>query len=88
MPEPTGRNYRVRSAGAVQGERTNLALEGAKAINSERLLTARDVSQYLSLPYKKVYDVVGHLALALGARRLRWRRPDIDAWLDGQQRSP
>jgi predicted DNA-binding transcriptional regulator AlpA len=51
------------------------------------LMTAKDVAAYLQLPRKKVYDVVGTLALSLGARRLRWRRAEIDGWLEAQRRT-
>ena len=53
-----------------------------------RLLTAKDVAAYLQLSPKKVYEVVGRLALCMGARRLRWRRQDIDLWLESQRRNP
>ena len=49
-------------------------------------MTAGDVAVYLRIPLKKVYEVVGEISLAVGARRLRWRRIDIDRWLERHRR--
>jgi predicted DNA-binding transcriptional regulator AlpA len=53
----------------------------------ESLMTAPEVGAYLRVPPKKVYDLVGDLAMNLGRRRLRWRRIDLDRWLDEHRRA-
>ncbi len=47
----------------------------------ERLLSAPEVARLLDVRPKRVYEVVGHLAVRLAPRTLRWRPSDIDAWL-------
>jgi predicted DNA-binding transcriptional regulator AlpA len=47
----------------------------------EALLSAPEVARVLDLRPKRVYEVVGHLAVRLAPRTLRWRPSDIESWL-------
>ena len=47
----------------------------------EALLSAPEVARVLDLRPKRVYEVVGHLAVRLAPRTLRWRASDIESWL-------
>jgi predicted DNA-binding transcriptional regulator AlpA len=62
------------------------SLESTDSVNGP-LMTAVEVAAYLRLPVKKVYEVVGKLALSVGERRLRWRRDDVDQWLNHHRRT-
>jgi hypothetical protein len=72
-------------------ERKNhgLSLEGAPATVStlEPLLTAVEVGRLLAIPTKRVYDVVGHLAVQLAPHTLRWRLSDITALIEERRRT-
>jgi excisionase family DNA binding protein len=50
----------------------------------EKLLTVEDVCAYLGVSKDFVYDEVrhGHLRAARIARQLRFRPPDVDAFVD------
>lgn len=48
---------------------------------SDGMLDANTVAAFLNVRRKRVYELVGHLAVRLGKRTLRWRRTDIDGWL-------
>ena len=73
------------------GERKDhgLRLERAPATVStiEPLLTAAEVGRLLAIPTKRVYDVVGHLAVQLAPHTLRWRLSDIVALIEARRRS-
>jgi len=53
----------------------------------EPLLTAAEVGRLLAIPTKRVYDVVGHLAVQLAPHTLRWRMSDIAALIEERRRS-
>lgn len=53
----------------------------------EPLMTSADVGQALRLPTKRVYEVVGHLAVQIAPHTLRWRRADILALIDERRRA-
>lgn len=53
----------------------------------EPLLTAAEVGRVLSIPTKRVYDVVGHLAIQLAPHTLRWRLSDIMALIESRRRT-
>lgn len=53
----------------------------------EPLMTSADVGQALRLPRKRVYEVVGHLAVQIAPHTLRWRRADILALIDERRRA-
>lgn len=53
----------------------------------EPLLTAAEVGRVLSIPTKRVYDVVGHLAVQLAPHTLRWRLSDIMALIESRRRT-
>ncbi len=73
------------------GERKDhgLRLETASATVStiEPLLTAAEVGRLLAIATKRVYDVVGHLAVQLAPHTLRWRLSDIAALIEERRRS-
>jgi len=48
----------------------------------EPLLTATEVGRLLAIATKRVYDVVGHLAVQLAPHTLRWRLSDITALIE------
>ena len=66
-----------------------LTLESGPATVStiEPLLTAVEVGRLLAIPTKRVYDVVGHLAVQLAPHTLRWRSSDIMALIDERRRT-
>ncbi len=66
-----------------------LRLESAPAAIStiEPLLTAAEVGRLLAIPTKRVYDVVGHLAVQLAPHTLRWRLSDIAALIEERRRN-
>ena len=55
--------------------------------STERLLRAGDVAAILGVRTKRVYEL-GIPAVRLSSRCLRWRRADIDRWLDGRRVLP
>ena len=73
------------------GERKDrgLRLNGAPATVStiEPLLTAAEVGRLLAIPTKRVYEVVGHLAVQLAPHTLRWKLSDITALIEERRRS-
>lgn len=73
------------------GERNDhrLKLESAPATGStiEPLLTAGEVGRLLAIATKRVYEVVGHLAVQLAPHTLRWRSSDIAALIEARRRS-
>ena len=46
----------------------------AHAAEIDPLMTAGDVGRALQLPRKRVYEVVGHLAIQIAPHTLRWRQ--------------
>lgn len=66
--------------------RTRVDKEGRTSDRElERLLSAPEVARLLDLRPKRVYEVVGYLAVRLAPRTLRWRPSDIEAWLRGRK---
>jgi hypothetical protein len=53
----------------------------------EPLLTAAEVGRLLAIPTKRVYEVLGHVAIQLAPHTLRWQRSDIMAHIDARRRS-
>ncbi len=66
-----------------------LRLESALARVStiEPLLTAAEVGRLLAIATKRVYEVVGHLAVQLAPHTLRWRLSDIASLIEERRRS-
>jgi len=56
------------------------------AAEIEPLMTAADVGHVLQLPRKRVYEVLGHLAIQIAPHTLRWRHADILALIDERRR--
>ena len=73
----------------VDRKDTGLRLERSSPTASavEPLLTAAEVGRVLSIPTKRVYDVVGHLAVQLAPHTLRWRLSDIMALIEARRRT-
>ena len=73
------------------GERKDqgLRLESASATVDaiEPLLTATEVGRLLAIPTKRVYEVVGNLAIQLAPHTLRWRLSDIKALIEARRRT-
>ena len=73
------------------GERKDqgLRLESSSATVGaiEPLLTAAEVGRLLAIPTKRVYEVVGNLAIQLAPHTLRWRSPDIAALIEERRRN-
>ena len=73
------------------GERNDrgLRLERSSATTDaiEPLLTAAEVGRLLAIPTKRVYEVVGHLAIQLAPHTLRWRLSDIAALIEERRRN-
>jgi hypothetical protein len=49
------------------------------------LLTAADVATYLRIRVKRVYELVGDIAIRCGDRTLRWDPADLRAWVDAHR---
>ncbi len=58
----------------------------ADAAEIKSLMTAGDVGHVLQLPRKRVYEVVGHLAIQIAPHTLRWRHADILALIEDRRR--
>lgn len=54
---------------------------------AQQLMTTQDVADYLDVPVSTIYQWrtrgIGPRAARVG-RHLRWRRSDVDSWLDQQ----
>ena len=57
------------------------------AVAIEPLLTAAEVGRLLAIPTKRVYEVVGNLAIQLAPHTLRWRSSDIAALIEERRRN-
>lgn len=51
------------------------------AASSEPLLTVKDVATMLSVPVKRVYEL-GIPTVRLSTRSLRWRKSDVQQWIE------
>ncbi len=73
------------------GERKDqgLRLESSSVTSGaiEPLLTAAEVGRLLAIPTKRVYEVVGHLAIQLAPHTLRWRLSDVMALIEARRRT-
>lgn len=49
------------------------------------LLRAREVAQILDVKHKRVYALVGDIAVRYGPRTLRWRSADIHQWIEARR---
>lgn len=64
-------------------------LAPAASVNAaeiEPLMTAAEVGHILHLSRKRVYEVVGHLAIQIAPHTLRWRHVDIVALIEERRR--
>jgi len=52
----------------------------------QRLMTATEVGRVLQVSRKRVYEVVGHLAIQIAPRTLRWRHGDVLALIEERRR--
>lgn len=59
--------------------------EPSPAADPEPLWTAERVARYLGVRPKRVYEL-GIPSVRLAARTLRWRRGDVEAWLEARTR--
>ena len=59
----------------------------ADAAEIEPLMTAAEVGHALHVSRKRVYEVVGHLAIQIAPHTLRWRQADILALIDERRRA-
>ena len=49
------------------------------------LLRAREVARILGVRDKRVYELVGHIAVRYAPRTLRWRPNDIHKWIEARR---
>ncbi len=75
------------SLGERKDQGLRLEKTSAPAVAIEPLLTAAEVGRLLAIPTKRVYEVVGHLAIQLAPHTLRWRLSDIAALIEERRRS-
>ena len=75
------------SVGEWKDRGLRLHSSSATASAVEPLLTAAEVARLLAIPTKRVYEVVGHLAIQLAPHTLRWRLSDIMALIEARRRS-
>ena len=59
----------------------------AEAVEIKPLMTAGEVGHVLQVSRKRVYEVVGHLAVQIAPHTLRWRPTDIVALIDERRRA-
>jgi hypothetical protein len=67
------RSEAMRSGGTSHG--------AVKASALPSLLTAKQVGITLGIRPKRVYEIVGHLAISLAPRTLRWDPVDIESFI-------
>jgi predicted DNA-binding transcriptional regulator AlpA len=58
-------------------EESNMALES--------LLKAPEVARILGVRYKRVYELVGNIAVRYAPRTLRWRPVDVQSWIEARR---
>ncbi len=75
------------SVGERKAQGLRLESPSAPAGAIEPLLTATEVGRLLAIPTKRVYEVVGHLAVQLAPHTLRWRLSDIMALIEERRRT-
>ena len=51
------------------------------APSTEPLLTVKEVATILNVPFKRVYEL-DIPAVRIAARSLRWRRSDVQQWIE------
>ena len=51
------------------------------APSPEALLTVKEVAAILNVPFKRVYEL-GIPAVRLSTRSLRWRKSDVQQWIE------
>ena len=49
------------------------------------MLRAREVARILGVRDKRVYELVGHIAVRYAPRTLRWRPTDIHKWIEARR---
>lgn len=57
--------------------------EGVAAL--EALLKAPEVARILGVRPKRVYELVGHIAVRYAPRTLRWRPVDVQTWIEARR---
>jgi predicted DNA-binding transcriptional regulator AlpA len=57
--------------------------ETALALDS--LLKAPEVARILGVRHKRVYELVGHIAVRYAPRTLRWRPADVQSWIEARR---
>ena len=75
------------SIGARKVHGVQLVMSSGTEGGIKPLLTAADVGHLLAIPTKRVYEVVGHLAIQLAPHTLRWRLLDIAALIEARRRN-
>lgn len=75
------------SGGERQDRGLRLESSSPTAGTMEPLLTAAEVGRLLAISTKRVYEVVGHLAVQLAPHTLRWRLSDVMALIEARRRS-
>jgi hypothetical protein len=65
-------SHRQQQRAIDDGDRESLAT----------LLRAREVARILDVHPKRVYTLVGHIAVRCAPRTLRWRPTDIHKWIE------
>jgi hypothetical protein len=51
----------------------------------DTLLRAREVARLLDVEHKRVYALVGDIAVRYGPRTLRWRPVDLHKWIEARR---
>ncbi len=64
----------------MTGPGPTLTVEPAAA-SCEPLITVKDVAAMLNVPFKRVYEL-GIPAVRLSTRSLRWRKSDVQQWIE------
>jgi predicted DNA-binding transcriptional regulator AlpA len=51
----------------------------------QALLRASEVAQVLGVTPKRVYSLVGHIAVRYAPRTMRWRPADVQSWIEAHR---
>ena len=59
--------------------------ETDKGMGILRMYRASEVAQILGVGPKRVYALVGHIAVRLAPRTMRWRAADVQSWIEAHR---
>lgn len=75
------------NVGPVDGDTGSLHCASMPPLDADRLLTAEEVAQRLSIPTKRVYELDIRV-VKLGQKTYRWRLGDVEEYIRTHSTSP